>query len=218
MYKEKQNFQSVFPDNIFTTREMTVEDISNVLLICRESFPNSIRWHYSLEMGVKWLQTIIESNSVEKFVIARQDQICGFCILVTNIEGFNKLKSVLKINNYEIPKIAYKKSRLVLIQIKKRIKNFITFHKSIKKNQDKKSSNRGIAWIEMIAISKKYRRMGLSKMLFMWAERTCTESGKRKIGSTIQDENIASIMMHKKFGFKLDSCSKSGMIYVKKLI
>jgi GNAT superfamily N-acetyltransferase len=209
---------STLSTNDFRVRNLALEDIPGIISICQESFPDSLRWNLSMDIGWIWWKTILELDSVEKLVVSMKSEICGFCLLVIDIHKFARQKEILEINKSEVIKKLYKRPNLIFRQMNKRIKNYIEYQINKRKIfKAERYSKRDTGWIELIAISKLYRRKGLSKLLLNFSENILNEKGIRYVGSTIGTGNKASIAMHEKYGFVFKTYSKSGLIFLKHL-
>jgi GNAT superfamily N-acetyltransferase len=73
--------------------------------------------------------------------------------------------------------------------------------------------NNNLAWIGPVFVSKKYRGLGINKVMVNFAIKTCRQKGIKSLLTSINSKNIPSINSFIKIGFKKTIAVHSLMIF-----
>ena len=197
-------------------RKASDSDAGALLAICRAGFVEHTEWE-SPYLGLHWWKTVIDSRAAETWVAEVSGRVCGFCILITNEDTWNKEKRLREgaflIRLFRLG-ISYK---FIIRRIQRIVRRI-----SLTMNRDGSKDSICIGpekriWLELIAISPDCRKMGFAKKIMQLSEKRSIELGRTAIKLCVNLKNKSAMSLYKKLGYLPTGKTISGDLYTKVL-
>lgn len=197
-------------------RRASVRDVDALIEICRQGFPDSLRWHGVRPVAVNWWRAAIDTEAGETWVYAPDDVVFGFSLLITDRELWSReatrrragfgcaLASLLM---HPVRAVAVLRKRIVAALAKRR-------------NQVRASTTdvpSRTTWLELIAVSPSMRGRGVARRLLEVCDDRTLEAGCTAIGLCVDTQNESAIRLYEAIGYVRGPLTGSGWSYVKSL-
>lgn len=194
-----------------------LNDVEDIIILNRNSFPDSLKERAPSYYLKKWWGFLVDSPSVEVYVITSNKIIAGFAVLVINEDNYKKDSKLYKLPKQIIlytlltsPQCLFYLSQKIIARIRA---------KSVYKLQTENNSYlEKRTWIELAALSNEYQGKGLAKQLFLFLEKRTRELNCNTICSLLNKNNHAVIFLHKSLGYSKTGESAEHFYYKKSLL
>lgn len=181
-------------------RSATVEDIESLIVICRECFPESLRWRSPARLGVRWWERVLSCHEMETALFARDGEILGF-IVVVSPSNENSLASVSSHGWVSIARVEAC-LRHPILAFRKVIGQLIT--RSMKRGgrvADEGIDTGEFCWIELLGVCSKARGTKIGYKLLDWCSSYVTESGAQGVRLSVRSDNMRARRFYENAGF-----------------
>lgn len=193
------------------------EDVDQITVICRRSFPNTFRWKVNGSLARKWFQAAILSRAVEMWVVEENKRIAAICVLVTDEFLWAKEKNVRRGSNMDIlygvlrsPLAASRQACQSLKCVLKR-NGKVTLHQQMPDGWAPEIRT----WIELIAVRPDRRSEGLAGMFLGHCDVKTQELGRKAIAVRVASENYAAKSLYEKHGYVCYRSDQNGELYMR---
>lgn len=198
----------------YSIMKVGFDDIDGIIDIFRNCFPYSFKWNAPRFLLRKQWTLLLQSGSIEIYIIKIDNEIAAFYELVIDIPLFKdigkKEKNLLLFLSY--PYVAVFHPKCIIPAIKKLIRE--------NKSSNETAGNIDVikmAWGEYQGVHSKYRGMGLSKIMQRHILNRCVTLGKNIIGCINEPNNVPVVNLHKSVGYIITSENRYGCVFKKEL-
>ena len=190
------------------------EDVDALLVIARESFPESLRWRWPRIVGRRWLNGMIQGSSSELWVATHGKVIMGFALLILERDAWQQ-----DVNNsscgWPINALTALCSPFVLArkwQTRNQQFRFppVTVDRIVPSTQK--------SWLELIVTSPSQRYMGVGRHLLRHVEERTIKRGLHAIGLQVETANAQAQCFYEDAGYQPTLSSPTLVTYQKVLI
>ncbi len=198
-------------------RKCVLQDLDQLVEICRHSFPKNIRWRANCEMAKQWWRAVFVSQAAEAWVVEKGGVVIAFCVLVKDEVMWAEEKEFRKgsilahfVSALHHPLLAcYQVGQNLKAAVKK--KHPIIYHRHIPEWCTLEMRT----WIELIAVSPDYQGKGFAKRLLSHCYLVTNRLGRKVIGLRVAPENAFAKNFYKKHGFICQQSDSKGDLYFK---
>ena len=198
-------------------RQAVCEDIDQLVDICRQSFPRTIRWRIGGKSARCWWRIAISSRSTQVWILEEYRRINGFCVFVIDEQLWqqekafrNGNKAIYFLSALQHPLVAcdciYNRCYHILTNTKKTI-----IHQSLPHGWGPSMRT----WSELIAVRPERRGAGLGGLLLEQCELITAKMGRWAIAMRVLSDNISAKALYQKCGFDCYSSDNKGDLYAK---
>ena len=185
-------------------RRANENDIEEVIEICRQCFPHSLKHNtFRLFAKIRWRRLILEPG-VELYVALCNSQIAAFYLLISDLKKYNlhqKTNLHKKLLDY-LASIGgiIRKPGILLKSFKAKLKKRLLMANNSSGNNHNFEPNieiEKLAWAELRATSPRFQRMQIARKLSNYIYDHCRRIEKQYLGSIIDVNNVASLSLKK---------------------
>ena len=183
-------YQELEPGRIM--RRAILKEIDQLIKICRDSFPRTLRWQLKGNLARRWWKCALVSQAVETWVIEENGYIAGVCVLVTYEPLWAKEKQARRGSIVNVlpsalrhPIVATRFLASVWRDLKKKETIATLCHRQMPVGWDPGMRT----WIELIAIRPDRRKRGMAEMLLEHCNRRTRELGRKAVVLHVASDN-----------------------------
>ena len=203
---------TTLPDSNSPIRQGTTNDMDALIGICRDSFPDALRWQSIRFLAQRWWSVALNSYFGETWILQTKGQVSGVCVLVIDEVGWAEEKTLRCLHRPVQLLISLMYPHLLATYVRKRREmTRIGLENSIPLEPDSFAKKKR-TWIELLAVSSTKRRSGVGRKLLHLCELRTKQIGRSSIGLCVHPRNSAALNFYKACNFKLISITKGGYI------
>ncbi len=197
----------------YILRQATLNDMEALLAICREGFPNSMRWRGRKCPGEKWWQLVLTCSGAEAWVFRREGCVVGVMAFISNLEEWN---AKLKKTRSPILRLLtiIRRPGLVVRRVHKKLSCLQNSTGSSVKAKDIYVDPRKLIWMEIMTVLSAHRRQGLARRLIECCQERTIELKRDAIKLNIVP-NPSVEKLFESMGYIRTNRGRSGYIYTK---
>ena len=178
-------------------------EIERIARIYRQCFPGSIRSLLGQSACVRFFTAVLNSEDSISLTARHGNTIVGFALLIESNQRLNLSQFLLK----TVPDIFRLNIRTNTKLLKKIIKKFLK--KMAVKSQnspkicciEKDSKNEAMIYLDILAVEKSFRRLGIGKALVENCLQIARQNGFVKLELTVKMDNEKAIKLYESVGF-----------------
>jgi len=189
-----------------------------LLYICRECFPDSLRWQSPRSLGRKWWDATLTSSSSETWVCLKNGEIAGFCVLITDEDEEVKVGQQRNGSFFDRLFAVATHPKLAFFKIQKKIKAVMATagnHSEPKATHSRIDENP--VWLGLIAVSLSMRGKGLAKQMLYFCGDRAFQLNRHVIKLRVDPDNKPARSLYERTGFVCTSQTSVDCIYTKVL-
>jgi len=197
-------------------RRASTHDVDALIGICRQGFPDSLRWHGIRSVAVNWWTTAIDTEAAETWVHAPDDVISGVALLVIDRDLWSREGIRRKVGAGRVlASSLMHPGRAVGVLRKKIVARLAPRRNPISASTTDVPAR--TAWLEIIAVLPSMRGRGIARRLMEVCEGRTQELGCAAIGLCVDPQNESAIRLYETMGYVRGARTCSGWTYVKRL-
>jgi len=211
--------QNNFLGSNVAIRPAYLNDVEDIITLNRNSFPDSLKERAPSYYLKKWWVFLIDSPSVEVYVITSNKIIVGFAVLVINEDNYKKESKLYKLPKHVIiytlltsPQCLFHLPQKIIA----RLKSKFIYKKLTQNNIENNIHNR--TWLELITISKEYRGMGLAKLIIDFLEKRTIKLNRNILALAVSSNNHKAISLYTSLHFFQSNHVSNGSYIYKKIL
>jgi GNAT superfamily N-acetyltransferase len=207
-------------DNItgeIAARRATPGDIPSLMDICRAGFSGSLLWDGPRFLSRNWWKSVLASCSVETWVFPVHDEVCGVCVLVTDMEKW--LAEPLRSERSRALRwcAAALCPRLVLSRLVKTVLAPRPVPCAFPRSEAAAPATAHRTWIRLLAVAPDKRRLGMGRKILQLCEDRTLALGRQVIGLSVFKDNIAAQRLYAQQGYVCTNYEHDRYVFTKLL-
>lgn len=200
-------------------RSAVAADCGELKQLCRENFPDSLRWQ-SDRLAQKWWDAALSSEAVRTWVCQCDGRVAAFCVQVVDERKWAEERARRKRTIREQllcstvhPIIGFRDIRRLVSGI------LVTNEQSIIVDSvppvDWTSLTR--TWVELLAVKREYMRRGIARILLEYCDSHTRQLGRDAIALLVDTDNPRAIALYESQGYTYVSTKMNRHLFAKKL-
>ncbi|TKJ38264.1 MAG: hypothetical protein CEE38_05760 [Planctomycetes bacterium B3_Pla] len=197
-------------------RRASSSDICALVDICREAFPQHLRWQGMRSVARRWWEVAIMSSAAEAWIIQDKDEVVALFLLVSDEIQWSQEK-------------AHRRGPFVLCLISAMCCFVLAGSKALRAMMDHINSHHAQrltlrdpkpgtrTWIELIAVRTERRGQGFAKCLLRHIETRAKALGKKAICLRTHKCNQVACCLYETMGYQEASVNNGHVIYSKSI-
>ncbi|MHC4742633.1 MAG: GNAT family N-acetyltransferase [Planctomycetota bacterium] len=201
-------------DSIGIIRRACQDDMHTLLYICRETFPESLRWQSPRFLGRKWWDGTLRSGLSETWILLKNGEAAGFCVLTTDLKedlqglrsrGVSPVDKLLAVLTH--PKVAF-------FRIVKRIRSAITVSRSnLKSVFAHTRADDNPVWLDLIGVVPRRRGQGIAKQMLRFCSSRISQLQRGVLKLRVDSDNLPARRLYERVGFVCTSQKGADCVY-----
>ena len=182
-------------------RKLDLRDIDEVITLCREAFPHSVKWFAPRLYLKSWWQRFAKIESSEIWIGLQDNQVVGFFVLIVDVASFQKERRSLDLPLWMKIYLYLTAPRLILKKVLQRASDsrLRRSFQGLPGEDEEASAN--LTWLELIAVSPRLRSRGLGQEMITFCMLRTRELKRNRLKLLVRADNKPAVHFYQKMGF-----------------
>jgi len=195
-------------------RQATLADLDQLLEVCRQSFPESLR-RQANRLARRWWKAVIVTKTAETWVVEQDGHIRAFCVLVKDeilwLKEAALRSSSIMLNLFSALRHPLASCHCVSRMLNRALRKIAK--PAPQAPMPSEWSPRMRTWVEMIATRPDSRGRGLARRLLEQCDVRAKELGRKAVGLRVESDNTAAKSLYEKCGYVRLRSDSRGDVY-----
>lgn len=199
------------PDSAVILRRTIPDDAPALARICRDSFPNTLRWQASRAGAESWWSRVIDEPSAEVWSAATGGRVAGLLLAVVDEPAWSRARRAFRPSRpRDAAALAARPLTMWRVLRHLALPPRVDDGRSVTREKNEVKPPR--LWIELIAVDPASRGAGIARRILDLAEHRAAIEDRPEIRLRVDRANSGAIRLYERAGYTVVSVAPRALI------